>query len=65
MSHCDSRQLHAIIPDSPSRALYIFLSDTAVCKREWMSGGRGHPVTREDAQSDGVLHLLPLVSSSL
>lgn len=36
-----------------------------MCMREWMSGGQGHPVTREDAQSDGVLHLLPLVSSSL
>lgn len=59
VSHCDSHQLHAIIPNPPSQGLYIFLSETAVCMREWMSGGQGHPVTREDAQSDSVLHFLP------
>lgn len=62
VSHYDSRQLHAIIHNFPSQALYIFLP--GVCVRELMSGEQGHPVTREDTQSDGVLYLLPLVSPS-
>lgn len=46
-------------------SLFIFLCYRQQCVCEYMFAGQGHPVTREDMESDSVLHILPLVSCAL